>query len=192
MYRSQFNHFGQFRVLSLALITTVGLILAACGSKPASTGIASGWTGKVDGTDAYIALVTNGTELMAYVCDSQTVAEWFHGKVGEDKLDLVAGTANLTNGHATLVATLTQAAATGTVTLADGQTHSFTAGKSTGDGGLYRLEETQNGDKLVSGWVVLNDGELRGGEINFNANTFQPLTTLNTLAKIIPPTIPMY
>ncbi len=193
MFQTQVTAVKQFRYWMLGALAAACLILAACGGQPtASTGIAAAWTGKVDGTDAYIAIASNGTELMAYVCDSQSVAQWFHGEAGKDKLDLVAGTVDLSNETAKLIATLTQDSATGTVTLADGQTHTFTATKATGDGGLYRSEETVNNEQLVGGWVVLNDGQLRGAQLNISTGEIQSQLQVIDAAKLLGPTIPRY
>lgn len=193
MFHNALNRLGKLRGWTVGLLGAVCLVLAACGGQPtATTGIASAWTGKVDGTDAYIALASNGTELMAYVCDSQSVAQWFHGEAGKDKLDLVAGTVDLSSDTATLVATLTLDSASGTVTLADGQAHTFTATKATGDGGLYRSEQSVNNETLIGGWVVLNGGDLRGAQVNLSTGEIQQQLQILDVAKIIGPTIPRY
>jgi hypothetical protein len=185
-----------YKRLDLLVILTLSILsvlLTACGGgATASEPLAAAWVGKVEGTEAFIAIASNGTELMAYVCDSQTITQWFHAKTGVDQLDLVAGTVDVSSEGAKLQAQLTQTTATGTVTLADGQAHKFTAAKAEGDAGLYRLEETANNEQLLTGWVVLNDGQLRGMQVNLNTAALQPQTTLNNLAKIIGPTIPQY
>lgn len=174
------------------LFLLAALLLAACGGAPANDGIASAWAGEIEGTDVFVGIASNGHEVMAYICDGDTISQWFHGEEGIDNLDLNAGTADLSAGGARFQAQLTQETATGTVTLADGQTFNFTAGRASGDAGLYRLEETVNNEQLITGWVVLPSGELRGVQVNMNTQELQPQTNLNNLAKLLDPTIARY
>jgi len=200
MLHARWIQFEQFRqVTILAFCALCLLLLSACGSasattQPTTARLVSAWVGKVEDTDAFIALVSNGTELTAYVCGGP-VSQWFHGQAGVDQLDLVAGTVDLSAGSgAKLQAQLTQETASGSVTLADGQTYAFQATQATGDAGLYRSEETVDNEKSVGGWVVLNDGQLRGyveqDNLITNKKTLLRQTAISDLAKLISPTIP--
>lgn len=146
------------RLLPLILIgMLIILLLAACG-RDATTSTPSGsLVGTVAGTDAFIALVpqeNNG--LVAYICDGQTISVWFRGERNGNEVDLTAA-----NG-AQLQASLESDAAAGTITLANGQSHSFTVSLASGEAGLYRAEEAFEGSDYVGGWIVLNDGSQRG------------------------------
>lgn len=114
-----------------------------------------GFVGEVDGTDAYIAVVSGTTEAVAYVCDGDAdIAEWFRGPVDAD------GHMELTNdGGATLDATIGDGV-TGAITFADGSTHDVAATAATGDAGLYRI--AGDDPDVVGGWVVGLDGTARG------------------------------
>ncbi|MCI0397949.1 MAG: hypothetical protein L0332_16670 [Chloroflexi bacterium] len=145
----------QNRFLIPMLFFTV-LILVACGQAPSATPAGS-FVGTVADTDAYIAIVPQeNNNIIAYVCDGQTISVWFRGERNENSLDLTA-----TNG-ARLQASLETETATGNVTLVDGQVHSFTATLASGEAGLYRAEEAIDGNNFVGGWILLNDGSQRG------------------------------
>ena len=121
-------------------------------------GLVGTWVGKVEGSDAFIGInVYENRDVMAYVCDGQTISQWFLGEnAGKDSF-----VATRDNG-ARLQAKLTKEEATGTVTLAGGRPLEFKARRATGDAGLYRGSVSVNGVKSLAGWVVLADGALRG------------------------------
>lgn len=156
---------AQSRFAALGVLFVMLALVACGGSKAAPTNTAApaaaanaipnSFVGTVPGTDAMIALTTtNGTSL-SYVCDSKQIATWFKGSVTNNALDLTAANGN----H--LKATLSATGATGTVTLS-GKDFPFTAAPSTGDGGLFRAEQTANGANVVGGWIVSADGQQRG------------------------------
>jgi hypothetical protein len=149
----------------------VALLLGACGDDgndeaTASTrrgphGIEGSFFGKVEQTDAFIALATLGNEgntAMVYVCDSQGISQWFQGPVGKDALDLTAP-----NG-ARLQAKLSLTEATGSVTLADGRSLEFKAVpyEANSGAGLFRARETIGGSEYLAGWILLPGDQQRG------------------------------
>lgn len=143
------------------LITLIGmfaiLLLAACGREQTSASPSGSLVGMVEGTDAFIALVPQeNNSLVAYICDGQTISAWFRGERNGNEVDLTA-----TSG-AQLQANLDGDAAAGTIILADGQSHTFTASLASGEAGLYRAEAAFEGSDYVGGWIVLNDGSQRG------------------------------
>ncbi len=142
----------------LMLGTLVGL--AACRSAVAET---TQYAGQLDGSQTFIAVATNGTDVQAYVCDgaetSVSIAQWFKGTLTDDAFDLTA------EDGAHLAGQVGAAAATGTLTLANGSPVDFSAALATGDAGLYRQEATEAGDDVVRGWIVLATGETRGATI---------------------------
>jgi len=119
-----------------------------------------------------IAVSTNGTAVLAYLCDGSghapTVAQWFRGTVAGRAIALHAP-----NG-ARLQATAGARGVAGHVTLANGRTFAFSARKfealsSPHQPGLYRSTKTVGGTKYVGGWIanptVPVGALLRGGAV---------------------------
>lgn len=96
-----------------------------------------------EGTNKTVAEGTNKTVaeggergVRAFVCDGELLGhtEWFTGRTAGNTLDVRSA-----SGNARLEVTLTQKEATGTVTLADGTFHRFTAPAARDGAGLYEL-----------------------------------------------------
>jgi hypothetical protein len=100
--------------------------------------------------------VSNGRNARAYVCDGESVAEWFSGEVNDGALDLLSA------GGARLQATLGATGASGSFTPAGGAAAAFTAEAVSAPAGLYRAEENVDGAQYVGGWIVLPDGQTQG------------------------------
>jgi hypothetical protein len=166
-------------------------VVGKTGAQTTRAPLAASWVGEISGTNVFVGIASNGKELLAYVCDGQTISQWFHGKAGVDNLDLIAGKLELTANNNTLQASLTKASVTGSVKIGN-QFFKFKALRATGDAGLYRAEETINNDAHLSGWVVLRNGQLRGVQVNLNTNVSKPLITLNSAARIISPVVAQY
>ncbi len=136
-----------------------------------------------EGTNKTVSEGTNKTvsggsrrKVQAYVCDGepQGDAEWFIGQTTGNTLDLTS-----VSGNARLQAELTEKEVTGTVTLADGTLHRFSALAAHDGAGLYevtigrdgrRSGTSTNGAKdegSVSSDGVLTTGTIKlpGGEI---------------------------
>jgi hypothetical protein len=144
--------------LLLVLIVFMAMVLDACQSHVAKT---VHYAGQVNDSKAFIAIATNGTDILAYVCDGTetdiTIAEWFKGTLSGKSFSLTS------KSTAQLTGQIEDGAATGTLTLADGSPFSYTAPLATGNAGLYRKEVSENGSDVIMGWIVLKDGEMRGG-----------------------------
>jgi hypothetical protein len=172
------------------------LLLTACGDgdDDASTGEASptrtregeqgivgSWVGKVSDSDAFVGIaVYENRDVMAYVCDGQTVSQWFLAEnAGTNSFD-----ARNANG-AELEAKLAKEEATGTVTLPGGRALKFDAPRAALDGGLYRARATIDGAEYTGGWIVLPNGEQRGaiqgGGATINGGT---LNTANPVVSL--------
>jgi len=178
-------HPGRLRQWTLLTLLILSLILSACGGgQPATEALSGAWVGKLEGSDAFVGIASNGEEIMAYICDGQTITQWFKGQAVADKLELTSGSANLQ-------AQLSVDTANGSITLADGQTYNFTADRAAGDAGLYRLEEQANDESWISGWVVLNDGQLRGLRVS-SKGTFETQSSLSTGAGRLDPDLKPY
>jgi hypothetical protein len=146
---------------ALVLAMLAGLGLAACGSGGPKDG---SYVGKVEGTDAYIALVTKGGQVAGYICDSATISSWI-------KTGPVSGnTAALVSRKGVALGSVTWSGSTvsGTLTI-DGAGHAFSAELATGDAGLYRAAQGTPGEvgSVEVGWIVLPNGSQRGTITSF-------------------------
>jgi len=112
--------------------------------------------------EAFIALVASGTEdegeaqrqVMAYLCDGQSINEWFNeGSVEGNELNLTS------EGGASLEGSLATEAATGTITLDEGEFFTFTADLAPDVAGLFDVNLSEDGD--VRG-TSENGGRLEG------------------------------
>ncbi|MDQ3880865.1 MAG: hypothetical protein M3295_07330 [Chloroflexota bacterium] len=114
------------------------------------------FAGTVDGIDAYIALVSDGTRLIGYVSDGNALSTWFSGTVHGDSIALVSRSDDPL-GEGTV-----SGDASGEI-LIGGERHPFNAPAVSDTAGLYRAVAT-NGDESVAeaGWIVLENGSQRG------------------------------
>jgi hypothetical protein len=145
----------------ISLVSLLTLLLSACASQ-AQTAAAGHYAGQVEGSNAFIGLVTNGKQLGAFFCDgtegaAPVVWGWFQG-------DLNGSAFDLTNEKGDRLAGNFEAnGASGTITLADTNALSFQAQPVDQPAGLYRFEETIDGVETLTGWIVLANGHWRGG-----------------------------
>ena len=159
---------------SWAVALAAAVVLAGCGddggsssstptrAKPAAQ-LKGAFVGEVDGTDAYLALVSDGTRVLGYVCDSKKLSRWI------DVAAIRDGAARLSarDGDDLGEAMLSAGRVSGTITI-DGEQHTFRAEPASGEAGLYRAARVDREDgKLVegeveAGWIVLPDGTQRG------------------------------
>jgi hypothetical protein len=150
---------------AILLVTLFAFGLAACGAGGSSEAPKDGsYVGKVDGTDAYIALVTGSGKVAGYICDSANISVWIPAAtVSGNSASLVSR-----KGVAVGPVTWSGSTASGTVTI-DGTGHAFTAQLASGDAGLYRAVQGTPGDAgaVEVGWVVLPDGSQRGTITSF-------------------------
>jgi hypothetical protein len=120
------------------------------------------FVGRISGTDIFITVVTNGTDVRAYVCDGEpasevTVAEWFKGISTDNSLDLLSA-----SGAARLEATFRPDAVMGSLELPARAPIEFTASVAGAISGLYAYKNIHSGEQYQAGWIVLPSGELRG------------------------------
>ncbi len=152
------------RGVLLLLTTLVTLaVLAGCGGGGGQAGggqqqdqqsaaepvVAGSFVGKADPSEhAFVAIVAGeaeegaqGRDVRAYMCDpARGINEWFWGTVTGNTLELTSEETG-----AKLSGELTAEAATGTVTLDDGRSFSFTANPATGFSGLYAVSVSSDG-----------------------------------------------
>ena len=148
----------------MALLAVVASA-ASCGGGGGKAAAQSGtYVGKVQGTNAYIALVSDQRAILGYVCDARKVSTWF------GKRSLSDSSAKLASRHGTPLgeATLSGDRATGQVAIA-GRRHAFSARLASGKAGLYREASADPGEPgfekpgfRETGWIALPDGSVRG------------------------------
>ena len=151
------------------------------------------FVGKVDGTDAFIAVVKLQQQVIAYVCDGTpggvTVSKWFQGTLKDGQLN-----AKATDGSA-LTGTLAGKNLNGSVGVA-GALRAFSSTDAPSPAGLWLTVGTDDFDEIANaherklpfenldllrvGWIVLPDGSQRGA-INKKTATViaEPVNTNN-------------
>ena len=130
------------------------------------------WVGTLSGGAAMIAVISDGYEATAYVCDSNKVGAWFRGPA-------LGGVLSLRNSTgASLTATLRNNGVAGTFTAPGGAVTAFTAASASGHV-LYRAEARSGKDALLGGWILGAHGEQRGLLSVNNTPVAAPVLTTN-------------
>ena len=130
------------------------------------------FAGKLTGVDAFIGLSFDNQNVTAYVCDgaANKIGDNFTGKIsqassGQLKLQADNKDTLTINADASKLSQLGNSGnLTGSLSLANGATYQFSGEPAFPPAGLY-LADSQtlpDGSKADGGWVVLNDGEVRG------------------------------
>lgn len=163
----------QTRVAELSQLATLTAPTAAPPSattRPASptavpTALGRGsLVGRLDDPNAFVGLVVTNTEVVAYVCDGENLAQWFTGAMQGDRLDLsAAGGARLTaEVRRPATGSTDLQAASGTFQNAEGRALNFSTSAALGRAGLFRGTGTAGNTSLTMGVVVLDERNLRG------------------------------
>lgn len=112
------------------------------------------WAGRSSGNEVTVAVAVRDGRAVAYVCDGEQVEAWLEGALTGDALAL-------TGADATLDATVDDASALGSVTVA-GVTWPFSAQAVQAPDGLYDGRANVDGVAVRIGWIAL-DGTVTGG-----------------------------
>lgn len=107
--------------------------------------------------DLFIAVAAGAGEpksVTAYLCNGEA-GVWLNREISGE-------TAILSKEELQVEADLSGSEITGTVTLTNGDSGSFTAVVATGNAGLYRAVKPLEGEDYTAGWIVLPDGRQRG------------------------------
>ncbi len=161
-----------------ALLTVVALIAGACASDddaestsaaPAASSEAAAeqtFVGKVDGSDTFVAIVTDGTRVLAYLCDGKAVWNYLDGTATATSVRAAEP------GAATAIeATVSGTVVSGTVVLDDGGSpRPFTAELATGGAGFFRRAAKAEGSVSNGAWIRLPTGEVRGKELTVDVS----------------------
>jgi hypothetical protein len=109
------------------------------------------YVGWVDGGGASVAIIIDGDEATAYVCDGVTVEAWLRGPA-------INGELVLTGDDGELIGSYDDTQATGR-TVALGREWTFTIEEVAPPEGLYAFADTiVGGAEVDGGWIVLPDG----------------------------------
>jgi hypothetical protein len=109
------------------------------------------YVGYVDGGGASVAIIIDGDDATAYVCDGVTVEVWLNGPARNGEMFLTADNGELT-------ASFDETQASGRTT-ALGREWTFTIAQVAAPEGLYAFAGTIiGGAEVDGGWIVLPDG----------------------------------
>lgn len=171
------------RLAAMGLVLSLGLTIVACGDgddeptgapsaattdEADATSVAADavtYVGTIEGTDAYVAVVDHPDGPVAYLCDGARIWADLAGERSGDDLHLAD------EEGVELVATLADDSITGTVTLADGSTHEFTASPATsGTAGLVQTLDANGSTATSATWIRLDDGSYRGKVVDIEGS----------------------
>jgi hypothetical protein len=157
------NHKTKFL---FSLITLFALLLSACGAGGANvaetTAGAQTFIARLSGApdSARVVVVVENGKFDAYICSlddpfNLTTARWYKGDIGANG----SFQGNSTDGVA-LAGSIAGNSFSGIVTNIEGQTFNFdgAAVAASGQAGLYRGVGTYNGEEVIVGSVVAEDG----------------------------------
>lgn len=155
-----------------ALIVAAAVVFSA--GPGSSAARAATFVGRVQGSDAYIAVLKDGRKIGGYLCDNGTLSRWIEYRwLRNGVAPLSVGTTGERLGSVRIAGR----SATGTVLIA-GQKRRFRATLTRKeDGGLHFAIGKQPGSLLVAGWILLPDGSQRGAVSRVNTQTLSPLPT---------------
>jgi hypothetical protein len=171
-------------------------LLAGCGGDDDDDGGAPPTAGvfvaEVEGTEAQIALVTDGASLGGgFLCVPKGGSSWIRGAPLEDGTVELVARREESLGEATFDGDT----ASGEVSVAGGP-HSFSAELAAGKAGLYRTTSGKAGEPGFSetGWVVLPDGSVcgvtgtttEGGGFEFQRAPSDPKNQITDFANPFP------
>jgi hypothetical protein len=141
-------------------------------SAGAASADAATYVGRVQDSDAYIAVLKDGRKIGGYLCDNGNVSRWIqYSWLRDGRAPLRVGTTGERLGSVRIAGRR----ATGTVEIG-GRKHRFRARRTRErDAGLHFAVGKQTSRLLVAGWVLLPDGTQRGAVSRVNMETLRPL-----------------
>jgi hypothetical protein len=167
---------SQFAINRRNLLVKLGVLAVAAGAGgrflvPSARAQSTGgvFVGKVDGTNAFVGVVTDGQQAEAYVCDGHAFKELFTGMLADasnGRLTLMGEDGDLLpidvdqNSLQNLLAS--GGPLTGALTVG-GSSSAVRADPAMGPGALYlSIGTLPDGSAMDGGTIVLNNGEFRG------------------------------
>jgi hypothetical protein len=122
---------------------------------PPTTPLRAAYAGRLDGGAASAAIAVRDGGAIAYVCDGRRIEAWLLGTATNGKLNLSG------EGSSTLTGTFDKDSAEGTVR-AGGKNWTLDVPVAKKPSGLYRSTADIRNARVVTGWIVLSDGEQVG------------------------------
>jgi serine/threonine-protein kinase len=113
------------------------------------------YAGQVDDRTASVAIAIRDGGAIAYLCDGKRLEAWLLGTALGGKLNLTGP------GNASLTGTYDKNSVTGLVT-AGGRTWTLKIRVAKKPSGLYRSTAQVRGARIVTGWIMLSDGQQVG------------------------------
>ncbi len=162
----------------LAALGVAVAIVMSVGGVDATNDVAAAETfvGRVDGSNAYIAISKDGRKIGGYVCDDGTISRWLkYTWLDKGRAPLVAGTTGDDVGFVDIAGSK----ATGVIRVGD-QELTFRGERvhAGDDAGLYFAIAKQPDRLLVAGWILHPDGTQRGAVSRLNTRTLSPLSPI--------------
>ncbi len=150
-----------WRCLRQIWLGLLPMVLVGC-PPPLEKEHAGTYVGRLAGSDAFVAIVTNGRDVRAYVTDGAgdgrlAISEWFEGTIFQNEFSLFS-----LSGGVQLTADIEADTASGGVVLSGGTLLLFEAVRADGEAGLYLFENSVGSDFYQAGWIVLPGGDQRG------------------------------
>lgn len=155
----------------LAVVAVAAGIVLGIGPHAGEAGTST-FVGRVEGSDAYIAISKDGHKIGGYICDDGTISRWIqYSWLHGGHAPLIAGTTGELIGSVRIAGR----SATGTIAIG-GQDLPFRAQRIHGhDAGLFFAIAKQEDRLLVGGWILDPDGTQRGAVSRLNMRTLSPL-----------------
>ena len=168
-----------WRWLRQCWLCLVPLMLVGC-PPPLEQEHAGSYVGRLAGSDAFVAIVTNGTDVRAYVCDGAgdgqlTVSEWFKGTAHQNEFYLTS-----LSGATEITAQIEADKASGGFVSGDGTLRMFEATRVDGDASFYLFKNFVGSEFYWAGWIVLPDGDQRGSLLLGTSRTANTSLNLST------------
>jgi hypothetical protein len=152
------------------------------GSGGSSSGSTNTWVGQLAESDAFIAIMKEGTQHLIYITNGKDVSVWFEGNAS----GAVVGYFTFYNDEGGSIINNPQGDGFGgTVTIAPGQHFKYSTVPAKGDAGLYRAKDATG----ESAWIVLADGSFRGAKFSAEGK-IEPLTARGGIRWTNPATDP--
>lgn len=178
------------RIWMVMMASLVGLIAGQFPVTAVQTASGASFVAVTQNPQVFVAIVTSGDKVLAYLCDGEKIAEWFRGRAEGGRVSLTS-----TGGASRLEATFNGGVWDGAVTLPGDRRWSFRAEGAASPAGLYRSDDVLNGARYLGGWVVLGNGDQRGAVIGDGSTrpgrtvsfaSVKPSTSLENLGSLLP------
>jgi hypothetical protein len=152
-----------------ALAAAAGIVLGAGTASAEARAVT--FVGRVQGSDAYIAVLKERGRIGGYACNNGTFSRWItYRRLRNGRAPLVAGTTGQRLGSVRVAGRT----ATGTIEV-QGRMRRFRARRSDARApGLHFAVGKERNGLLVAGWILLPDGTQRGAISTVDTQNLRP------------------